>query len=422
MADDKHTLLICTVGGSPEPIVKSLMEWQPARVIFVPSEQTKSHVDSVLRHFHETTGTALSPGCFRICPVPDAEDLGGCLQVVASLENEVRDWLQRGEYYRLVADLTAATKCMSAALALQASRWPCQFSYVGGARRTKEGVGIVETGSERIVYSANPWDALGFQAAEDFATLFDQQAFAAAAALAERAMKNAGEQSRKRELNALRLLADAYDAWDRFDHKAAISKLQDLAKYENDLLAVLGENRADQIRSTARHHSDYLQSLVDGGSPSQKYVVDLLANAQRRQSEGRTDDAVARLYRAIESLAQVALAERHEITTTKHVPLDRIPESLREQWAPRADKGNVFLGLQDAYALLDALEDELGQRFLQLQLHDRERSPLTARNQSILAHGFERVSDKVFGQLWQASLQLVGIAQGDLPAFLKVAR
>lgn len=282
------------------------------------------------------------------------------------------------------------------------------------------GVGVVVSGNEQVLHAHNPWDALGFQAVEDFIALFDQQAFAAAAGLADQAMKNAGEPSRKRELNALRLLADAYDAWDRFDHKAAISTLQELAKYENDLRVLLGDNRADQIRLTARLHSDYLRSLVDGGSPSLKYVVDLLANADRRKCEGRTDDAVARLYRAIESLAQVALAERHEITSTKEVPFDRIPESLREQWAPRADEGNVFLGLQDAFALLHEFGDELGRQFMQLQLHDRQRSPLTARNQSILAHGFDRVSDKVFERLWDAATKLAGIQEDSLPSFPKL--
>lgn len=34
-------------------------------------------------------------------------------------------------------------------------------------RCMKEGVGVVETGSERLVYSANPWDALGYPVPAD---------------------------------------------------------------------------------------------------------------------------------------------------------------------------------------------------------------------------------------------------------------
>lgn len=95
-------------------------------------------------------------------------------------------------------------------------------------------------------------------------------------------------------------------------------------------------------------------------------------------------------------------------------------EPLRGQWATRADEGTIFLGLQDAYAMSFALNDDLGVKFQQLRLHERERSPLTARNQSILAHGFDRVSDKVFEQLWTAALQLACTNESDLPLFPKL--
>ena len=417
MDDNRHTLLVCTVGGTPDPLVKSFLHWRPARILFVPSAQTRSHVDAVLRGYSEHSGQPLSPGCYRICLVEDAEELQGCLRVIKELDHEVADWIGRGGDYQVVADFTAGTKCMSAALALEARRWPCRFSYVGGARRTKDGVGVVEAGSERVIHSANPWDALGFQAVEEFVVLFDQQAFAAGAALAEMAMRNVSEPSRKRELHALKLQAEAYDAWDRFDHKSAMNKLQELARYDNDLRAVFGQATADRVRTWTHAYIDYLRKLVEGNSPSIQHVVDLLANARRRKTEGRVDDAVARLYRAIESLAQVALAERYEINNTKQVLLERVPEPLHGQWISRAEEGMVFLGLQDAFALLDCLGDELGAMFKQLQLHDRQRSPLTARNQSILAHGFERVSEKVFAQFWTAALQLAAIQEADLPTF-----
>lgn len=418
MADDNHTLLICTVGGSPQPIVAALKRWKPVRIRLVVTPETRTKVDAEMVALAHSEALDLDPGRYDLLELSDGQDFAACISSLRQLTPAVEQWLGRGDEYQVVTDFTGGTKCMSAALVLQAHRWRCIFSYVGGTERTKEGVGVVVSGNEQVLHAHNPWDALGFQAVEDFISLFDQQAFAAATGLADQAMKNAGEPSRKRELNALRLLADAYDAWDRFDHKGAISKLQYLAKYENDLRNLLGENRADRIRSAVRGHGEYLRSLVDGGSPSLRYVLDLLANARRRNREGRTDDAVARLYRAIESLAQVVLADRHGIANTKKVPLAGIPFDLRDEWTPRADEEeNVFLGLQDAYRLLDALGDELGRHFLQLGLHDRRKSPLSARNQSILAHGFERASEETFEQLWEAVLALSGSTGGELPSF-----
>lgn len=64
----------------------------------------------------------------------------------------------------------------------------------------------------------------------------------------------------------------------------------------------------------------------------------------------------------------------------------------------------MFVGLQDAYALLQALRDDLGQRFQEMQLDNRERSPLASRNHSILAHGFEPVKETTFQAVAGCSL------------------
>lgn len=419
--NDKHTLLICTVGGSPEPIVATLKQWSPVRLRFVVTPETHEMVDADIIPLATAESIAPDPGRYDILELPNGQGFPECVDTLRQLTPDVEEWLGRGDQYQVVVDFTGGTKCMSAALVLHAHRWRCLFSYVGGIERTKEGVGIVISGKEQVLHAHNPWDALGFQAVEGFVSLFDQQAYSAAAGIADTAGQNATDATRKRELNALTLLAKAYDAWDRFDHKAALNRLQDLAKSENDLRAILGEHKADALCQKLARHRDYLQAFAKATPPSIGHIRDLLANAKRRFDEGRTDDAVARLYRAIEALAQVTLAERYQITNTKQVPLDRVPDSLRSQWESRAHKGHVFLGLQDAYALLDALGDELGHKFTQKQLHDRNRSPLTARNQSILAHGFDRVSDKVSEQLRAATLDLAGTQEGDLPLFPRLA-
>lgn len=421
MSDDTHTLLICTVGGSAEPIVASLKRWTPTRVRFVPTGETREQIDTRVLPLAQAEGISLDPGRYDVLELPDGQDFAACVDALRQLAPVVEEWLSRGDGFQVVVDFTGGTKCMSAALVLQAHRWRCVFSYVGGSERSKEGVGVVISGKEQVLHAHNPWDALGFQAVENFVGLFDQLAFAAATSVADRAMRNANEPARKRELNALRLMSEAYDAWDRFDHSGAVSKLNELDKYNNDLRAILGQVTADRMSRLMRQHKDYLQQIIGDPIPRVRHVTDLLANARRRKREGRIDDAVARLYRAIESWAQVRLAEKHDIQSTKQVPFDAVPEPLRTQWGSRVENGLISLGLQDAYALLDALGDELGTKFKQLNLHDRKGSPLTARNQSILAHGFERVGDQVFEKLWKAVLELTGLTETELPSFPRFA-
>ena len=408
-------LLICTVGGSPEPIVAALKQWLPARVWFVHTPDTQGMVPKIVAVAAEE-GVDIDAGRFDLLELPDGQDFSSCIEHLRGLTDEVRAWVARGEGFQVVVDITGGTKCMTAAMAIRASRWPCMFSYVGGKERTKDGVGIVVSGSEIVRHAQNPWDALGHQAVDDFAVLFDQHAYLAAAKVVEETKQSVSLPDRKAELSSLEQLAKALDAWDRFDHTTSMNLLKSANKSANNLRAALGPMRGDRVLSGAARLVAHLEQLGPAHAPSPHHVLDLLANAKRRKDEGRFDDAVARLYRALEAIAQVALKERHGIASTEKVPLEKIPESLSSLWLPRAKDGVVALGLQDDYALLAALGDPVGHEFTEAGLSGT-KSPLVARNRSILAHGFERVSEVVFDQLWPRALSLARVDAEDLPSF-----
>jgi CRISPR-associated protein (TIGR02710 family) len=416
MVETESRFLICTVGGSPEPVVAALKHWRPERVRFVHTPQTKGDVDAKIVPKARAEGVELDAGRYDLFELPDGEDLASCLDRLRQLTPEVTQWASRGQQFEVVVDFTGGTKCMSAAIGVQASRWPCIFSYVGGLERTKEGVGVVVSGAEKVVFQANPWDAFGHQAVEDFVVLFDQHAYFAAANVAAMAKTRVSLPDRKRELAVLEQLANAFDAWDRFDHKSSSATFDNVAKSANDLRAVLGLAKGNQVLDSVTRLANHLSELCRATPPSRHHVLDLLANAKRRKDERRFDDAVARLYRAIEAVAQVALKESHGIASTEKVPLDRVPEPLRTEWASRAKDGILALGLQDAYALLTSLNDALGEKFRSAALNGT-KSPLVARNRSILAHGFDRVSPNVVDKLWTTALSLADVEEATVPSF-----
>ncbi len=415
MADKQHHLFICTVGGTPEPITAALRHWKPARVVFVHSIDTQASAAAVTNE-----PDLLQPGAWDVMELHDAQDFSDCVRQIRTIDEQIGAWRRKGTEYDIIVDFTGGTKCMSAALALVSRRWPCVFSYVGGTERTKGGTGIVVSGKERTLVSQNPWNALGYQAIEDACLLFDQHAFMPAANVLDAARKAADDDAAKRIFSTFYQLCEGYGLWDRFQHKGAAQRIANVLKNATDLQAMLGSSPSDALlRRVQQHHRD-LQTLEDQPR-SRVMVADLMSNARRREHEGRFDDGVARLYRAIEALAQLALAERHGISGTSSVSLDRIPESLRVRWAPRAENGKLVLGLQDAFVLLKEVGDEVGKTFKDLELDDPQRSPLVTRNQSILAHGFQPVSEKVFKQLWDAAMKLGGFEEADLPAFPKLA-
>lgn len=419
-----HKLIIYTVGTTPEPIVFCIQQEQPERLIFVASPQTEDQVESSILPKLNQEGFRIQHGQFDIIKIPDPEDFETCVRTLRDqLENEVHDWLQRGSNFSLAVDLTGGTKCMSSALTLVASRWKAEFLYVGGQRIDPRGT--VEPGTERVIRRANPWDSLGYQVIEDAVLFFDHGLYASTIHVLDKAIHRIDRNAVKRELATLKILASAYNAWDRFNFKGAANELGDVLKNFNDLRHACPF--VDQsLEQTLSAHREHLLKLWEK-KPSQLNVLDLLANAQRRAAQGAYDDAVARLYRAVEAFGQITLGKYKKNTKTaegKDDPstfnLSDLPPDLQEKWKQYADEnGTLKLGLQRTYELLKDLHDPLGEEFASSKLSG-PHSPLAMRNKSILAHGFEPVTQDGFQSLWDAVLKLVQVKESDLVCFPKL--
>ena len=412
-------LLIATVGGSPEPLAASVLHWRPARTFFVVSAETKSAVSSQIIPTVQSGGWPdFDAGRYDLVEVPNAQDFTGIVVALRSLDERIVGWLHDHLSSEVITDFTGGTKAMTAGLALAAARWPCQISYVGGTERTKDGVGIVVSGKEQIVHAQNPWEALGYLAAEQAVVLFNHGDYSAAAQLLESTRNRITDGARKRELQAFTALCQLFECWERFQHKDAHSRLNQIQAGRNDLTSMLGQRRAEAVLKWLTDRAEKLKALsapTADATALLAFVADLLANATRRIREGRHDDAVARLYRAIEALEQAKL-HKHGFNDTGNVALDKVPEPLRSQWQSKAQDGQLKLGLQDDYALLTALGDDVGSRFEELKLDGRE-SLLVARNNSILAHGYAPVSKDTAEKLHTAALKLASITESDLTFF-----
>ena len=117
----EKTLLIASVGGAPEPIAASIKHWRPECLIFIVSADSNPVVDKVLDLLLREH-VFVSPGCYEKCDVVNPQELDGCIEKMRELSGEVDEWLKRGQEFRVVVDLTGGTKCMTAALSLQAHR------------------------------------------------------------------------------------------------------------------------------------------------------------------------------------------------------------------------------------------------------------------------------------------------------------
>ena len=126
----------------------------------------------------------------------------------------------------------------------------------------------------------------------------------------------------------------------------------------------------------------------------------MLLNADRRAAQGRYDDAVGRLYRALELLVQVRLLKAYGLETGD-LDLAKLPAHLRSDFHPHGDR-KIQIALRRSYDLLSHLDDDpIGQLYQQQK--GKIIGALEIRNDSLFAHGFQPITDKDY-QIVQGAL------------------
>ena len=226
--------MLISVGGTPEPLLKSIEHHQPEFVCFFASQGTNHISVKVCDLLGDTAGGIR----FATELVDNENDLLECHQ---KAENAVKR-IHAGGYAKdqVVVDYTGGTKNMSVALALAAIEQGYFFSYVGGSRRNKGGVGIVESGHEKIHTHVNPWDFMAVREKRQAAQFFNSCQFKACRDVLNGLAENAS--TRKNVFRKLALIADAFHRWDLFRHVDAQelfkkSRLQELAEDHEEWIA-----------------------------------------------------------------------------------------------------------------------------------------------------------------------------------------
>lgn len=387
-------ILVCTVGGSHEPVLRSVLESSADFVLFLCTGRdpatgqpgSRVQVDgkgSVIKAQRQDprpslpnipAQAGLTAERFQVAELP-ADDLDAG---VAAIRAALDGLAARFPGARWVADYTGGTKTMSAALVVAAlEREDMVLQLVSGNRAD---LVQVRSGME----SVTPVGVEGIRTRRAMQPFLDAWArYAYGEAAAGLARLRAVDSGLRAELNLARDLSRAFDAWDRFDHAAARGLL---------------ELYRPRLGQSLVGHLDALKSLCADADPRQEpaRLFDLWRNAQRRSAQGRYDDAVARVYRLIEWLGQWLLRSRCGMDTAD-IPADRLPADMPLQ--PDAD-GRIRGGLMVAWDLVGRLTEGPAASFIKAQrpalLHHLE-----VRNHSILAHGFTPIGEGAWRALAQ---------------------
>lgn len=403
----KSEAVLISVGGSPKPIIISLNRKMPEYVCFFVSEATKDSTEKEI-----LPNLNFKPRHWDWIITPSPEGLSECYkEITDKLPSILQKW--GIDSSKLVVDYTGGTKTMSVAVTLATIEDSSNYSYVGGMERSKEGVGVVVDGKEKTWFLDNPWNEIAFMARREAYILFNRARYASASERFSEIGKKVGE-NHKPFFEALKDMATGYDWWDKFKHKEAGSKLyscRDIIKTYS-----VSDKKVENFVPVLLDNISFLDKLKDN---EELKHYDLIANAMRRaELENKYDDAVARLYRAMEAIAQWRLKSGHQINSAD-VKKEQIPESIRSDYVVKYldDKDNkIKLGMYASYWLLKELNNPLGNGFF--KIYEKEiRGLLDIRNSSILAHGYVSIKQETYEKLLNNVLEFSSIKREDLPQF-----
>jgi CRISPR-associated protein (TIGR02710 family) len=424
-----YKILIITVGSSPEPIITSIKTLEPDRVVFICSDDgkgiagTKTQIigsgkPCKFREGIEITDLPNIPTYLELGDrfqssrdlvlLKDPDDLSeGYSKVVAKIL-EIR---QENPNSQIMADYTGGTKTMSSILVLAAIDYQRSHSiqlYVTTALRTN----LIKVQSGELTERAAITSVVVERSLNQNLGLFIQQ-FNYPAAISElkallRAELSPNLKQRVRDLHAYCI---GFDAWDRFDHTAAWRSLSPFTSQKDLLPSLLFLKRVMASREVfSESMQDSYEAPESMNGHGYEIVEDLLLNAERRATLERFDDAVARLYRALEMLTQVRLWLKYELKTSNiDINATKFPEALRADFSTHYSKSTskkIVLSLSNGYKFLSRIPDDpIGHLYKLKEQVITDR--LSIRNQSILAHGLRPVTKEDYDRFKNEFVPLI---------------
>ena len=358
------------IGDSPESIIHaiklSIKEKNPERIAFLVSPQSKKNAEEVAKMLN------LSENTFSFFEVSDPNDL----DMAFSEAKKAINWLNSEGIptEEVISDFTSGTKPMSSAIVLVSFLNNVErLSYVQG-KRVK---GIVVAGTERII-TFSPILTFFEKCISQAKEYLKKYQYEAALKILKfpQTYKEILDEKEGKRVESLISLIRAYNYWDKFNHLYATGEFK---KIDFSLFK--------EFKPTDAKILHIIANAIKNKKIEKEIIVDLFVNAERRFKEGKYDDCVARLYRALEMLVQWRLKEKFGLDTGD-IDLSKVPD--KEKWYnyknPR--DGKIKLPLYASYELLKSLKDPVGNEIEHIE------GLLSIRNNSILAHGVVPVEEK----------------------------
>jgi len=397
-------VMIMSIGGSPEPLKKSIAENCPDEIIFFASHDSVKMIGEVVSDCEKKPKT--------VCQITEDEhSLYESYKAARKCLDRVRR--MNVDPSEVMVDYTGGTKVMTASLVLATVGEPFKFNYVGGLKRTKEGLGVVIDGSEKMFAEMSPWAIFAEEERRQIVMLFNLGRFQSVIELIDSLSQRKLPNEISFYFGFVRLLAEGYLLWEQFNHREASVKLgnaiEKMKQFTKLAKAEHIENLIPGIESSKKVLDKITESTRGFRIMHQVLVDDLINNARRRMADAQYDDAAARIYRALEMHGQVVFRNATGVDNDK-VPVDKVPESIRNEFSGRYshfdNKKLLKLPLHATFIFLREAGNETGKRYFSIEKDIKNIQ--SNRNNSILAHGISPVGKKAAESIFKTITEFVG--------------
>ena len=418
------TALILTIGQATEPSIIRINKLKPDLVYFIHSIKSKENALFII----EETGITN----YKFKQLSDHESVDDSFMKSLECINELK------EDYNIIGDFTVGTKPMVAGLVLACIDQECDYVYLGESDENSrhDGMGPVKSGQEKTKDQENPYENYAINEFRSGREFFNKYQFIAAFENFNNAEMKLKYPDLKERSKIFVKIVRFYEAWDKFnddlDEIPLNNYLQDIILDKinsKENLREYFENEIPDFHRQMKLNKRFLdKKITDKTSESISYYLpDLLNNAQRRICEGKYDDAVARLYRAMELISQIRL-NQYNLLNNSQIDMDKTffidKEKVKkkaskevlaeiENWNPKGwkkpnieyldfDSGNNykllnFFSKDEKYDLTESTRKLVSNYY-------KINSQVQKRNTSILAHGLKPLNKREAKNLYKLVL------------------
>ena len=400
-----ETALLMTVGTgigesmeAPESLAHAMLysidSYNPDKVVFFGSELSKITISSLKDQFKDNFHNEFD--YYEFIQLDEIDNFKAYFNAFKSKILELSD-------YKIIIDYTSGTKTMTMAAAFASMMFNKKLFFVSGERE----YGIVKKGTEKII-SQNLYPIYDDLMISKIKEFFNLNRFEAGKLLVNDLVEDNGDK------DIFIKLFDSYYAFDNGDYKTALFNFDNKSfseKWPSLKEEFEGNIMALNILNNKKHNLKHYYIL--GG---------LLNNARRRGEESKYDDAVARLYRSLEFIAQIKL-EKDYFISTSDIDVDTLrkhqidEEYIEELEIHRGEDNKIKIGLIQDYLLLNELGDDLGKFYLDNE--KKIKNVTKFRNESILAHGLNSLNKEQYEKFYDIVLKVSEVFNNNISKYIK---